>query len=74
MNIPKQQIEHIVGNLHASTSDEEVRERVESLARNQVERGVVGWKVKHIKLCGDFAVETHRKNQELYLRVMRGGF
>lgn len=74
MEIPKQQIEHIVGNLHVSTSDEDVRERVESLARNRVEGGIEGWKVGHIKQCGDFAVETHHKNQELYLRVMRGGF
>lgn len=74
MNIPRQQIGHIVGNLHVSTSDGDVRERVESLARNQVESGVEGWNVEHIKQCGDFAVETHHKNQELYLRVMRGGF
>lgn len=74
MDIPKQQIDHVVGNLHVSTSDEEVRERVETLARRQVEHKIEGWLPEHVKQCGDYAVKVHHENQELYLRVMRGGF
>mgnify|MGYP003422018163 CR=1 FL=1 len=74
MEIPEWMIRRIVGNSSVAESDETIRELIEAPARAQVERKAEGWLPEHVKQCGDYAVKVHHENQELYLRVMRGGF
>lgn len=62
--VPKKQIEWIMGNVHVGTSDAEV---------------LAEWKKRCAKLpaalakaCTAYALKVHRKNQDLYNDVMSG--
>ena len=70
LDIPKLSIEWIVGRLHVGASDEAVKANI----RNRCTPGVHGWTEAQIVEAEEYAVKCHRKNQDLYRRVMSGKF
>ena len=67
LNIPKQAIDWLIGRLHVSTSDDEVRTLISARTKN-----FPGWNYENIKEAQEYAVKSHRKNQGLYETVMSG--
>lgn len=64
--IPKGQIEWLVGNMHVGVPDDEVRADIEARARK------AGASASFAKACGNYAVTVHHRNQKLYNDVMGG--
>ena len=63
--IPESSIEWLVARLHVSKTDDEVRAEI-------VRRTGPEWTPEAIKRACDYAVKCHKKNQDLYARVMSG--
>lgn len=66
--VPKSQIEWLVGRLNVGETDKTVREDIEARARK------AGASDSLVKSCGDYAVKVHHKNIDLYNQVMSGRF
>ena len=69
---PRHSIGVIVGRLHVSTSDDEVRSIIQSRVDIVRMKNPVGWTPAIVKQCLDFAILAHRANQDLFRRVMGG--
>lgn len=64
--IPKGQIRWLVGQMHVSTTEEEIREDI--LSRS------VKWPQEAREEAVKYALKCHRENQGLYHAVMTGRF
>lgn len=74
---PRRDIEAIVGNLHVSTPDADVRAAVQAridkaIARDVKKHGRNDWTPLIVRQSLDFAVLVHRANQDLFRHVMSG--
>jgi hypothetical protein len=63
--VPARQIQWLVDRLHVATPDEDLRGII-------AKRAAEGWPAHCLKQAQEFAVYCHRKNQKMYLFVMRG--
>lgn len=70
--VPKGQIKILVGRMSVGEPDDTVRENIESIARQSKTPQGGPWPDYFVKMCGDYAVKVHRKNQKLYNDVMSG--
>ncbi len=68
MEIPKQSIKWLVDRHHVGDSDEAIRTDVRNRAT------APEWTAASVKAAEKYAVKCHRKNQDLYNRVMSGRF
>jgi hypothetical protein len=66
--IPKHSIDYVVGKLHVGTSDDEVQR----IIGDRIGKAKVQWPAKSVKDALGYAVQSHRKNQDLYSTVMGG--
>jgi hypothetical protein len=73
LEIPKRAIEFIVGKLHISESDEQVRaevvRRIDAITDAAAKHC---WTEAKIKAACDYAVKVHHNNRGLYDYVMSG--
>ncbi len=67
MQIPRSQINWIVGRFHVSTSDVDIKSEIRK-------RCVRGWTEKDIVRAEIYAVKCHHGNQRLYGAVVSGRF
>jgi hypothetical protein len=67
LDIPKGSIEWIVNKLHVGTSDEAVKTNIRKRCTPDG-----GWSEAAIVKAEEYAIKCHRKNQDLYRRVMSG--
>lgn len=64
--VPTQAIRRLVSRLHVSQSDEDVRDEIETRAREN------HWPTSLVEPAVRYALSVHRKNQKLYSQVSRG--
>lgn len=64
--IPQDMIESAVNELPVDMPDADVRTLIEARARK------VHYTPAKVTACGDYAIQVHRKNQELYMAVQTG--
>ena len=68
LGIPKQQIDYVVSKLHVGTSDEDVQR----ILADRIGKAKVAWPNAAVKQALGYAIQSHRKNQDLYGKVMSG--
>lgn len=68
LSIPKQAIDYAIAKLHIGTSEEEVAKYI----ADRIGKAKVAWPNNAVKDAVNYALDSHRKNQNLYGDVMAG--